>query len=229
MRRNIVITGASRGIGQLLANNLQASKMYLFYHKDNDNMEITAAKMRCDFSIFRCDVSDDMQVKNTFAQIENIDVLINNAGTTADSLVATMSEAQWDEVIDTNLKGVFLCSKYATPKMNKGSHIINISSIVSQTGIIGASNYAASKGGVEALTRSLAKELIRDGIFVNCICLGFFNIGLGTRLNQKVSDAILQGIPLHCFGNPLEIIRAIEFIIGSNYLVGSIIPLTGGL
>lgn len=225
---NIVITGASRGIGQVLANNLSASKMFLLYHADEENMKLTIANMKCGLSVFKCDVSSDAQVKNTFDQIEQVDVLINNAGVVRDSLVRDMSEEQWNRVIDVNLKGAFLCSKYAIPKMREGSHIINISSVVSKIGVIGACNYAASKGGLESFTKSLARELIRDGIFVNCISLGFFKIGLGASLREKVTNSILEKILLHHFGDPMEIVRAVQFIIGSKYLVGSVINLSGG-
>lgn len=225
---NIVITGASRGIGRVLAHNLSATKMFLLYHADERNMKMTMAKMNCDFLVLKCDITSDTQVKNTFAGIEQIDVLINNAGTVDNALIKNMSEAQWDGVIDANLKGAFLCSKYAIPKMKSGSHIINVSSMTSKTGVIGAGNYTASKGGLESFTRSLARELIRDGIFVNCLSLGFFEIGLGAGLSLKVRDFTLQQIPLHHFGDPAEIVRAVEFIIGSKYLVGSTINLSGG-
>jgi 3-oxoacyl-[acyl-carrier protein] reductase len=228
MAVNVVITGASRGIGRIIAHNLPASKMFLLYHADDESMKLTMAGMKCAFITFKCDVANEAQVKNTFDKIEQIDVLINNASIVDDALLGNMSEAQWDRVIDVNLKGTFLCCKHAVPKMREGSHIVNISSITSQSGIIGAGNYAASKGGVEALTRSLARELIRDGIFVNCVSLGFFEIGLGASLRQKVRDATLQQIPLHRFGDPLEIVRAINFLTGSKYLVGSIINLSGG-
>ena len=225
---NIVITGASRGIGRILATNLRASKMFLFYLADDESMKLTVTNIKCDVSIFKCDVSHQAQVKNAFDQIEQVDVLINNAGTVADSLIRNMSEEQWNRVIDVNLKGAFLCSKYAIPKMRVGSHIVNISSVVGKTGAIGACNYAASKGGLNSLTKSLARELIRDGIFVNCISLGFFEIGLGTSLRQKVRESTLQQIPLSHFGDPSEIVRAVEFITQSRYLVGSIINLSGG-
>ncbi len=225
---NIVITGASRGIGRILATNLCASKMFLFYLADDESMKLTVANIKCDVSIFKCDVSNEAQIKNAFDQIEQVDVLINNAGTVADSLIRNMSEEQWNRVIDVNLKGAFLCSKYAIPKMRAGSHIVNISSVVSKTGAIGACNYAASKGGLNSFTKSLARELIRDGIFVNCISLGFFEIGLGASLRQKVRESTLQQIPLSHFGDPSEIVRAVEFITRSKYLVGSIINLSGG-
>ncbi len=225
---HIVITGASRGIGRVLANNLPASKMYLLYNTDEQGMKVTDKNMKCDFTAFKCDVSSSAQVRDTFEKFEHIDVLINNAGTVADALIKNMTEEQWDKVIDTNLKGAFLCAKYAVPKMREGSHIINISSVTSKTGVIGACNYVASKGGLESLTKSLAIELIRDGIFVNCISLGFFETGLGASLRQKVRESALQHMPAHRFGDPLEIVRAVEFIIGSKYLVGSTINLSGG-
>ena len=225
---NIVITGASRGIGQLLANSLLASRMFLFYHLDDEGIKQTIANIKCEVATFKCDVSSDIEVKNTFDQIEQVDILINNAGVVQDSLVKNMSEEQWDKVIDVNLKSVFLCSKYSIPKMKRDSHIINISSVVGSRGAIGACNYAASKGGVESFTRSLARELIRDGVFVNCISLGFFEIGMGASLRPKVKDAILGQIPRQHFGDPQEIVKAVKYIISSKYLVGSIINLNGG-
>jgi 3-oxoacyl-[acyl-carrier protein] reductase len=199
---NIVITGASRGIGRVLANNIAASRMFLLYRADDEGMKLTVAGVRCPVSVFKCDVSSEAQVKDTFDRIEQVDVLINNAGTTADTLVKNMSEEQWDRVMDVNLKGAFLCSKYAMPRM---------------------------KSGVESFTRSLARELIRDGIFVNCISLGFFEVGLGAALSPKVREAALRQIPTQRFGDPQEVVRAVEFIIGSKYLVGSSIDLYGGL
>jgi 3-oxoacyl-[acyl-carrier protein] reductase len=225
---NIVITGASRGIGRVLATSLSASRMYLIYRADDKGMKLTAAGVKCPASVLKCDVSNEEQVRNTFEQIERVDLLINNAGVTADALVKNMSAEQWDRVVDVNLKGVFLCSKYAIPRMKEGSHIINISSVVARTGAIGASNYAASKGGLESFTRSLAKELIRDGIFVNCIALGFFEVGLGAGLSPKVREYAMGKIPSARFGDPGEVVKAVEFIISSKYLVGSTIDLSGG-
>ena len=225
---NIAITGASSGIGQFLANNLSASKIFLLYHSNEEGVKLTAERMKCDFSIFKCDVSNEAEVRDTFEQIDQLDALINNAGMTADSLVKDMSEEQWDRVIDTNLKGAFLCSKYAIPKLRENSHIINISSVLSRIGAIGACNYAASKGGLESFTKSLARELINDKIFVNCISLGFFNIGLGNKLKSRIKDSALLQIPLHRMGEPAEILRAVEFILNSRYLVGSTINLSGG-
>ena len=205
---NIVITGASRGIGRFLADRLKGTIISLEHGE--------------------CDVSNEAEVHSLFDRLNHVDVLINNAGAVFNSLVTDMSGNEWDYVVDTNLKGTFLCSKYAIPKMSAGSHIINISSVLSRTGCVGACNYAASKGGVESFTKSLALELIRDGIFVNCISLGFFDIGLGERLSPKAKDRAMERIPSHQFGDPEEIARTIEYIIGSKYLVGSIINLSGG-
>jgi NAD(P)-dependent dehydrogenase (short-subunit alcohol dehydrogenase family) len=146
---NIVITGASRGIGRVLANNIVASRMFLLYRADDEGMKLTVAGVRCPVSVFRCDVSSEAQVKDTFDRVEQVDVLINNAG--------------------------------------------------------------------------------RDGIFVNGISLGFFEVGLGAALSPKVREAALRQIPTQRFGDPQEVVRAVEFIIGSKYLVGSTIDLYGGL
>ncbi len=225
---NVVITGASRGIGRLLATNLSASKIFLLYHIDSKSMEETVEKLKCDYAVFKCDVANEEQVKNAFDQIDGIDVLINNAGVRINSTVRKMTEEQWDEVMDVNAKGVFLCCKHAIPKMTRNSHIVNISAIVSRTGSIGASNYVASKGALESFTKSLALELTRDEIFVNGVSLGFFEIGLGTTLRDATREHLLEAVPLHRFGDPMEIVRAVEYLISSRYLVGSIINLSGG-
>ena len=225
---NVVITGASRGIGRLLSTNLSASKMFLLYHTDSKSMEETVEKLKCDYAVFKCDVSNEKQVENTFDQIDEIDVLINNAGVRTNSTVRKMTEEQWDQVMDVNAKGVFLCCKYAIPKMTRNSHIVNISGIVSRTGSVGASNYVASKGALESFTRSLALECVKDEIFVNGVSLGFFEIGLGTTLREATREHLLEAVPLHRFGDPVEIVRAVEYIISSRYLVGSIINLSGG-
>jgi 3-oxoacyl-[acyl-carrier protein] reductase len=225
---NIVITGASGGIGQVLAKSLKADQMVLFYNTNMEDISKLASSLRLPVETRRCDLTSEDEVKAAFEDIKQIDVLINSAGVVDNALVESMTEKQWDTVLDTNLKGVFLGSKYAIPRMNPGSHIVNISSILSGTGIVGACNYAASKGGLESFTKSLARELIKRGIFVNCISLGFFETGLGKKLSEKAREHALQQIPTHEFGNPIEIVRAVEYIIGSKYLIGTIINLSGG-
>jgi 3-oxoacyl-[acyl-carrier protein] reductase len=224
---NVVITGASRGIGAVLAENLNADWMYLLYGHDDESMARVNIGRNC--SVIKCDVSNKTDVEMAFDMISDVDVLINNAGINIDAPIVEMTEDEWDKVIDVNMKSVFLCTKYTVPKMHYGSHIINISSVVSKIGVTGASNYAASKGGVEALTRSLAKELIGIGIRVNCLSLGYFDIGLGKQLSEKVRQAAIKRIGLKAFGDPMEIVKAVQYIMSSSYLVGSVIELNGGI
>lgn len=224
---NIVLTGATGGVGQVIAQNLEADHWFLLYRNLERIQDVTKSMSR--YSTLRCDVTDEGNVKVAFEAIDKIDVLINNAGITTVSKVKYMSPFEWDSVFDTNLRGAFLCSKYAIPKMQKGGHIVNISSVTSRIGSVGASAYAASKGGLEAFTRSLALELVEKRIFVNALSLGFFETGLGSKLSDKVRDETMKRIPLNQFGDPMEIVRAIEFIISSEYLVGATIELCGGL
>jgi len=228
---HVVITGASRGLGRFLARGLgpKSEKLHLIYHEDDEKMRETVEGISAPYDVFKCDISQEPEVAHVFQQIPEIDVLINNAGFNEDALLENMGIDSWKKVIDVNLTGAFLCSKYAVPKMTKfGSQIINISSVVAQTGSVGAVNYAASKAGLEGLTRSLGRELIRKGIFVNAIALGFFDVGMGTRLPMKIKEKVLAQILLKEFGDPVELLKLIEYLIGQRYMVGQVICLNGG-
>jgi NAD(P)-dependent dehydrogenase (short-subunit alcohol dehydrogenase family) len=135
---NIVLTGATGGVGQVLAQNLNASRLFLLYRDASKLAGATFQLRTHDYFTFRCDVMNEYEVKATFDLIDDIDVLINNAGITIDSKVKNMDVDAWDKVIATNLRGAFLCSKYAIPKMVEGGHIINISSVTSRIGAAGA-------------------------------------------------------------------------------------------
>jgi len=231
----IVITGASRGIGSFLAwslsqsQNVPVSKLYLIYRSSDKEMKKTVSRLTCDCEVFKCDVANEVEVSATFQKFPEIDVLINNAGTTCDSLVTKMSEEAWDKVLNVNLKGAFLCSKNAIPKMTRfGSQIINISSVLAKSGAYGAANYATSKGGLEAFTRSLSREVIKKGIFVNAIALGFFDIGLGLRLPTKVKQAAIQRTLMGTLGPPAEITKLVEYLINQRFMVGQVLHLNGG-
>ena len=156
---NIVIAGASGGIGRGLTK---------YFDKAGNNLVLIHNKNRKNVFIPKKAIESE--------RIDSIDVLINVMGTTDNNLVKNMDDNQWNGVINNNLDAVFSMCRQAIPCMVEGGHIINISSVLGTTGCIGASNYAAAKGGVEAFTRSLALELIRDNIFVNGIALGYFNV-----------------------------------------------------
>lgn len=217
---NIVIFGASGGIGNVLTKHFDTieHRLVLVYNRGIDNVCIPQ------YSKF-----DILPLHFYIDRIEEkIDVLINVMGSFDNALIKNMSYDAWTSVIHSNLDSIFLSCNKMIPKMNENSHIINISSVLGATGMIGASNYCAAKGGVEAFTRSLALELIRDKIFVNGIALGYFKVGLGLKLEEKVVESTKKKIALHEFGNPAEIVNLVDYIISSRYLVGQIIHLNGG-
>ena len=208
---NIVIAGASGGIGRGLTEYFDKAdnELRLIYNENKRNI----------FPPKNATRHDDTRP---------IDVLINVMGNTENVLVKNMGWLQWETVVYSNLNSVFLSCKETIPHMKPGGHIINISSVLGTTGCVGASNYAAAKGGVEAFTKSLALELIRDNIFVNGIALGYFNVGMGLKLTDMVKEKVLKQIPLGEFGEPEEIHKMVQYIIDSKYLVGQILHLNGG-
>ena len=227
MNVKILIAGASGGVGSYLINHFDREdfELFLTYKDTIDFYHPKKAK----FKVMQCDFSHEDDVKDLFDNLSELDVLINTMGTVDNAIVTKMSLKAWDEVLKSNLTTVFLSCRQALPKMLKNSHIINISSVLGTTGLIGASNYVAAKGGVEAFTRSLAQEALREKVFVNAVALGYFDIGLGLKLTEKQRNKVLENIPLGEFGDPSEIGAVIDYIIKSKYLVGQTIHLNGGL
>ncbi len=225
----IMITGASGGIGNYLTKkyDLEGNKLYLTYNTSKNKI----FKNKYAIShIFKCDFTKKEEVEKIFENIKSIDVLINVMGHFENQLICQMEECVWDRVIASNLKTVFLSCRFAIEKMVDYGHIINISSILGSTGIIGASNYDAAKGAVEAFTRSFALECLHNRrVFVNSVALGYFKIGMGLQLNEKIEMIVKKKIPLKDFGNPDEIFKVIEYITSSKYLVGQVIHINGGL
>jgi 3-oxoacyl-[acyl-carrier protein] reductase len=162
-----------------------------------------------------------------------IDILVNNAGITKDSLLSNVEENDWAEVIATNLTGVLNCTKAVSPIMRNhhSGRIINISSVVGEMGNIGQSSYSASKAGVIGLTKTLAKELARDGILVNAIAPGFCNTPMVMRIPEEVREKILKMIPLRRFGEPQEIANVAVFLASreSSYITGQVLGVNGGM
>ncbi|MDM5226257.1 3-oxoacyl-[acyl-carrier-protein] reductase [Cytobacillus sp. NJ13] len=237
-----LVTGASRGIGREIALGLakQGADIAVNYSgsetRANEVVDEIKALGRNAFAI-QCDVSSSdsvaNMVKETVEKFGKLDILVNNAGITKDNLIMRMKEDEWDDVININLKGVFLCTKAVTRQMMKqrSGRIINISSIVGVSGNPGQANYVAAKSGVIGLTKTSAKELATRGITVNAIAPGFITTDMTDKLNEDVKEQMLKQIPLARFGDPADIANVAVFLASedSRYMTGQTLHVDGGM
>ena len=235
-----IVTGASQGIGKIIAFELAKSGAHVACISRNkkaiesivDEITINGGQA----SSFPCDISDSDTLSEIITEIikENsrIDILVNNAGITKDSLLMRMSIEQWDDVINTNLKGAFHCTKAVVRYMmkNKFGRIINITSIVGLTGNAGQANYAASKAGLIGMTKSIAKEVASRGITANCIAPGWIETSMTDKLSGEVKNEFLSHIPVGRIGSPYDIANAVIFLASdeAGYITGQTITVDGG-
>lgn len=237
-----IVTGASRGIGRAIALAFAqaGAKVTLCATSLNPLQEVHSQieNLRQGSSILmqaNVTIGDEVSdvVKKTLDTYGRVDILVNNVGTTRDNLLALMTEKEWDEVLDTNLKSVFLMTKACVRPMVKqrSGAIINITSVIGITGNAGQANYAASKAGIIALTKSAAKELAKRNIRVNAIAPGFIRTRMTDQLSPEVQKQILEQIPLGRYGEPEEVADVAVFL-GSDearYITGQVIVVDGGL
>lgn len=237
-----LVTGASRGIGREIAIQLAeaGAKVAVNYSgseaKANEVVDVIKAAGGEAF-VIQANVSNaesvDAMVKEVISQFGALDILVNNAGITRDNLIMRMKEEEWDAVINTNLKGVFICTKAVTRQMMKQrkGRIINIASIVGVCGNPGQANYVAAKAGVIGLTKTTAKELSSRNITVNAIAPGFITTDMTDELPEDVKTEMLKQIPLARFGNPSDIANVVRFLAAdeSNYITGQTIHVDGGM
>lgn len=240
--KNALVTGASRGIGKEIALELarQGANVAVNYAGSeklaNEVVEAIQALGR-DAIAVQANVADADAVtdmtKKVVEHFGSLDILVNNAGVTRDNLLMRMKEKDWDAVIDTNLKGVFLCTKAVTRQMMKQRHgrIINISSIVGVSGNAGQANYVAAKAGVIGLTKTTAKELATRGITVNAIAPGFITTDMTDKLNEELKAEMLKQIPLARLGDPEDIAKVVVFLASedSRYMTGQTLHVDGGM
>ncbi|MCM3214782.1 3-oxoacyl-[acyl-carrier-protein] reductase [Niallia taxi] len=240
--KTALVTGGSRGIGRAIALKLakEGANVAVNYAGSaalaNEVVE-EIKQLGKDAIAIQCDVSNGESVANmikeTLDHFGSLDILVNNAGITRDNLLMRMKEAEWDDVINTNLKGVFHCTKAVTRQMMKQrkGRIINITSIVGVTGNPGQANYVAAKAGVIGLTKTTAKELAARNITVNAVAPGFITTDMTDKLPEDVKNAMLSQIPLAKFGEPDDIANAVVFLASdeSNYITGQTIHIDGGM
>jgi len=240
--RTALVTGASRGIGRAIALGLaeEGADVAVNYVAN----EIAArevvdqiAKLGRRGVLARADVGDYpdtyRMAQQVLKEFGHLDVLVNNAGVNDDKTFTKMDHAAWRKVLSTNLDGVFNCTKVFVEQMisRQYGRVVNITSVIGQIGNFGQANYAASKAGVAAFTKSLAKELAAKGITVNAIAPGFVETDMVAGIPEKVQASLLQQIPLKRFGRVEEVARAVVYIVSSDgdYITGAELSINGGL
>lgn len=234
-----LVTGGSRGIGAAIVQRFceEGAKTYFTYRASVE--ESAKLEKRCGGQAFGllCDAKSKVQIEaavdGVIEKESRLDVLVNNAGIIRDGLFLTMSEEDWQNVLDTNLGGTFHFSKAVGRQMitQRWGRIINLSSIVGELGGVGQANYAASKGAVNAFTKSLAAEFASRGITVNAVAPGMVNTRMSEAVRSAFGDKIKERIPMGSFAEPAEIASAVAFLASdeARYITGQIITVDGGI
>ena len=236
-----LVTGASYGIGFAIATAYaQAGATIVFNDIKQELVDKGVAAYKeegIEAHGYVCDVTSEDAVNEMVGKIEKevgvVDILVNNAGVTRDGLVMMMKEADFDAVIDTNLKGTFLCMKAVSRIMMKQRYgrIVNLSSVVGLRGNAGQVNYAASKAGVVGMTKSLAKELASRGVTVNAVAPGFIETDMTAAMPQAAKDAMMPTIPMQRLGAPEDVAKAVAFLASDEaaYVTGQVLAVDGGM
>lgn len=237
-----IVTGASRGIGKAIAislanagakvivnyvSNAQAAEEVVKIIKASGN---EAAALKADVSYTAEAEKLVQETVNTFGRI---DILINNAGITRDNLLLRMKEEEWDAVIDTNLKGVYNCTKAVLKPLLKqrSGKIVNITSVIGLMGNAGQANYAAAKAGIIGFTKAVAKEVASRGINVNAVAPGFISTEMTEQISEGVRESMLTAIPLNRLGNPEDVAEVVKFLVSpaADYVTGQTLAVDGGM
>jgi len=237
-----LVTGGSRGIGRAICQRVGAQGAHVFINyvanpaaAEETKRLIENAGGRANILCF--DVADGEQVQEAIKQIVteagSLDILVNNAGITRDGLMARMKETDWDLVLDTNLKGAFLCSKAASRGMmkKKWGRIVNITSIIGYSGNAGQINYAAAKAGLVGLTKSMAREFASRNITVNGVAPGYIVTDMTSLLSEDIQEKIKAEIPLASLGTPEDVAGAVAYLLGEDgrYVTGQVMHVNGGM
>lgn len=240
--KSALVTGASRGIGRSIALELaqQGANVVVNYAGNEEKAQyvvdellklgVKAFKIKADVSV-EADVKE--MVKQTINEFGSLDILVNNAGITKDNLLMRMKEDEFDQVININLKGVFLCTKAVSRQMmkQKSGKIINVASIVGVSGNPGQANYVAAKAGVIGLTKTTAKELATRNILVNAVAPGFISTDMTDELTDEQKESMLSLVPLAKLGTPENVASVVRFLASkdADYITGQTIHIDGGM
>lgn len=237
-----VVTGASRGIGAEIAKTLakEGAKVVVNYSGSEAKAKEVVAEIEAlgsEAIAVRADVSNSEDVKammdQTIETFGKIDFLVNNAGITRDNLLMRMKEDEWDDVMNINLKGVFVCTKAVTRQMmrQRSGKIVNVASIVGVAGNPGQANYVAAKAGVIGLTKTTAQELASRNILVNAVAPGFITTDMTEALPEEAKEGMLRMIPLKRLGEPEHVAKTVAFLLSddANYITGQTIHIDGGM
>ncbi|MFP7169093.1 3-oxoacyl-[acyl-carrier-protein] reductase [Terribacillus sp. 7520-G] len=240
--KTALVTGASRGIGREIALELARNgvNVAVNYSGSKEKAEAVAEEVRAlgqESIVIQANVAEEESVKEmvkqTIEAFGSLDILVNNAGITRDNLLMRMKESEFDAVIQTNLKGVFLCTKAVTRQMmkQKSGRIINVASIVGVSGNPGQANYVAAKAGVIGFTKTAAKELAARNILVNAVAPGFITTDMTDELTDEQKQAMQSMIPLGKPGKPEDVARVVRFLASedSNYMTGQTLHIDGGM
>lgn len=239
--KNAIVTGSAQGIGKAIALSLAKAGANIVVSDVNlEEAEKTAKEIEAQgvkAIAVKCNVADANEVselvKKTQETFNTIDILVNNAGVTRDNLMVRMEEKDWDLVLDVNLKGAFLLTKAVTRVMMKQRYgrIVNMSSVIGVMGNAGQSNYAASKGGLIAFTKSTAKEFASRNITCNAVAPGFIETAMTAKLSEEVKDNYKKGIPLGRMGSVEDVAAVVLFLVSeqASYITGQVLHVDGGL
>lgn len=237
-----LVTGGVRGIGREIAlklasggANIAVNGLVAAEEAESTLAEIRALGVEAAYTAADISKAEEAQklVEAVLERFGRLDILVNNAGITRDNLLIRMREDEWDSVIAVNLKGTFNCTQAAAKPMMKQRQgvIVNIASVVGVAGNAGQANYSASKGGVIALTKTVAKELASRNVRANAVAPGFIETAMTQKLSQEVRGGVIEKVPLGCFGDPKDVANAVAWLASdeSAYITGQVLQIDGGL
>jgi 3-oxoacyl-[acyl-carrier protein] reductase len=237
MKKNALITGATGGIGLAIVEVLSKKFNLILVARNEKKLDEISSKNSSVLKCMKCDLSDVNEIKVLTEKIIkdkiNVDILVNNAGINNDSLFLRMNSDKWEDVIKTNLTSNFHLTNQISKLMIKQrwGRIINITSVVGHTGNLGQANYSASKAGVIGMSKSIALELAKRNITVNCVSPGFIESNMTDLLSENQKESILKKIPLESIGSPYDVAYCVNFLASeeSRYITGETIHVNGGL